>query len=129
MSINETLRSSDEKKSLTHAEAKKLQKQRAENLKQKYGLDSFSHEDILKNEDKITEAVHESVQDTESELAPVEGNVAENLIKAAESGSDGDISAALNVAASYHSHSNSRVGGVLKKRRNKRVQKVLLSSL
>lgn len=124
MHSDEQFHSIDQKPQFTVKEAKKMSKRRAESIQKKYGLESFSHEEVLAKEGKISDAIHESVKDTESELSPVEGNIAENLIKAAESGADGDISAALSSASSYHQNSSSKVKQVLQKRKLARIQKI-----
>lgn len=88
---------------LSHAEKKEQKKNRAKNLREKYKLSpDISEDQILAKEYAINDTVHENVKEVESEVTPVEGNIAETLITAAESGSDGDIAAALGSAKNYH---------------------------
>ncbi|MBT4936999.1 hypothetical protein HON22_03690, partial [Candidatus Peregrinibacteria bacterium] len=57
----------------------------------------------------MNDVVHDNVKEVESEVTPVEGNIAEKLITAAESGSDGDISAAIGAAKNYHQSSGKSI--------------------
>jgi L-aminopeptidase/D-esterase-like protein len=80
---------------------------RAKRLKDKFGIpDRVSAEVILANEGKIHDAQRTAVAQTEQEFNQAEGNIAEQLAKAAESGNDGDIITAMATASQYHKTSD-----------------------
>ena len=62
--------------------------------------------------------------DTEQEFDTAEGNIAEQLLVASESGADGDIAAALNQAKSYHSQSNPYAKKKVEERKRRYVRNV-----
>lgn len=115
----------DQIKKLSPQEIKERQKSRAQRLKEKFGIpDRVSAEVILANEGKIHDAQKTAVTQTEQEFAQAEGNIAEQLAKAAESGSDGDIITAMATASQYHKTSDPVAVQKINQRRDQALQGV-----
>jgi len=128
MKLEEKLTQGDRIKKLSDKQIEAKKKKRADKLREKLGLpDTLSDEKILSAESKIADALTDHVEEVEGDMVQVEGNVAENLIQAAES-HDGDakssgstksskqIKAALDLADRYHKRSSHRAHTQLKKK-------------
>lgn len=113
--FNENLSSAnDNRPQLSNKEVEKRRKDRAQRLREKFGIESrLSDDQLLGQENKITQAQEQAVQDTENQFIQEEGNVAEKLLQAADQGGDGDIATALNMAQQYHQTSSQRAKQVL----------------
>ena len=123
--LDERLSGGDKVKSLSNKEIKKLRKERADKSREKFDLsDKVDDKDILLKEGQIAQAQEKAVHDTEEQYDQAEGNISENLIQALESGSDGDISSALNSAQTYHKSSDDKAKQTLKQRAKNYVQKL-----
>lgn len=115
----------DQIKKLSPQEIKERQKNRAQRLKEKFKIpDRVSDDQILANESKIHDAQKSAVQATEQEFSQAEGNIAEQLAKAAESGNDGDIITAMATAQQYHKTSDPVAIGKINQRREVALQSV-----
>ena len=115
----------DQVKPLSKEQADKIKKEKAADMRKKYEIsEKISDEDILASEGKIIEGLTQNIEATEQELSTVEGNVAEKLVKAAESDNDHDITAALGTAQVYHSKSNSYAKHTLKKKKKKLITNI-----
>lgn len=101
---NERLgRQPDFVQSLSPAEVSKKQKERADKLKQKYGIsENVDQEHVIANESRIHDEHKKAVSEVEQEFSKAEGNIAEQLATAAEHGDDGDIILSLQQAKQYH---------------------------
>lgn len=100
----------DKKHQFTSQERKKQKTERIKKKREKYNISAeISDAQIAKKENQLTEVIHQNVAEVESEVLPAEGNIAEKLLMAAESGNDGDIQIAMASASHYHQTSNAKI--------------------
>jgi hypothetical protein len=115
----------DKKHEITAAERKKQRKERIKNKREKYNISpEVSDTQIAEKENQLTEVIHQNVAEVESEVLPAEGNIAEKLLTAAESGNDGDIQIAMASAHHYHQTSNAKILQRLTSQRDHKVTKL-----
>jgi len=110
MNNYERLNGNDQIHALSKQEIAKLKKERAQRLREKFGLSNqVSETQILNQENRVFQIQKDLVHQTEQEVSTAEGNIAENLVQAAESGGDQDISQALNQAQQYQQSSDQKI--------------------
>jgi len=108
----------DKIKPLTHEEIEKQMKDKAKKLKEKLGLpEDVTDSEVLALESHIVDTLKSHIDEVEGEMIPVEGNIAEKLVNAAEKDDDHDIQAALALASTYHAKSTQHVKEQLSKKR------------